>query len=237
MRMQIAEELRHEAAFGDYLPSLQALVAAYPAARILELGGGRSPSFTLAEMPATVASYTVNDISAEELALAGPEYDKACFDVTGDVSAFAGQFDVIFSKTLAEHVRDGRRMHKNVLSLLRPGGVAFHMVPTLYGPPFVINRLLPEDLSRKILFRFFPHRRNDDPKFPAYYSWCFGDRTKMEEMLRSIGYSRVNIRSFYGHGYFKAVPLIRQIDTAFAAKAAQKDWSRFGTYAHIMAYK
>ena len=45
---------------------------------------------------------------------------------------------------LAEHVPDGYRFHSNLFELLKPGGVAFHFMPTLYSPPFVINRLLPE---------------------------------------------------------------------------------------------
>jgi 2-polyprenyl-3-methyl-5-hydroxy-6-metoxy-1,4-benzoquinol methylase len=58
-------------------------------------------------LPGNVSSYTVNEISAEELALTPAEYDKALFDVTGDIGEFAGQFDVVFSKTLLEHVADG----------------------------------------------------------------------------------------------------------------------------------
>jgi SAM-dependent methyltransferase len=235
--MTIAKERNFEAAFEGYLDLLNELVASYPQARIIELGGGRTPSFKLSELPDTIESYTVNDISAEELALAAPEYDKARFDVTGDVSQFAGQFDVVFSRTLIEHVKDGRKMHENILKLLRPGGVALHMAPTLYSPPFVLNKLIPEQLSREILFKFFPDRRTDEPKFPAHYSWCFGNRGKMERMLRAVGYSDVDIRTFYGHDYFRALPGLREVDNAFSALAAKNDWSSFGSYAHIVAYK
>ncbi len=235
--MPIAEHKQGIAAFKTYLPRLRELVRAFDSPRILELGGGRKPSFTLDGLPGNVKSYTVNDISAEELALTAPEYEKAQFDVTGDVGDFAGQFDVVFSRTLMEHVRDGEAMHRNVLKLLRPGGVAFHMGPTLYAAPFVINKLLPETLSRKVLLSFFPNRRTEYPKFPAYYSWCFGNRQKMEAMLRRAGYRDVEITNFYGHNYFDKIPVVRELEGAFSALAASKEWSTFGSFVHIVARK
>ena len=48
--------------YGD---TLKAVVASFPHADVLELGAGRRPSFTLDEMPSTIHSYTVNDISPE----------------------------------------------------------------------------------------------------------------------------------------------------------------------------
>jgi SAM-dependent methyltransferase len=235
--MVIAEERQGAKARSSYLPKLQQLVSRYPAPRILELGGGRTPSFRPDQLPLNVFSYTVNDISAEELALTGPEYEIALFDATGDVSQFAGRYDVIFSRTLIEHVRDGRKLHRNVLTLLKPGGTAFHLAPTLYSPAFVLNKLLPESLSRSVLHAFFPHRRSEKPKFPAYYDQCFGNRRGMEAMLRDVGYEEVELTTFYGTNYFKKVPGVREIDQAFTWLSAKLDWSTFGSFIHIVARK
>jgi SAM-dependent methyltransferase len=195
------------------------------------------PAFRLEQLPEHVSSYTVNDISADELALAPAAYEKALFDVTGDVRDFAGQFDVVFSKTLLEHVADGEALHRNVLSLLKPGGIAFHMAPTLYALPFVLNRMMPETLSRSILFRFFPNRRSEKPKFPAYYSWCYGNRAKMNGMLQRVGYREVEIIHFYGHSYYERIPVLRRIERAWAATAARRDWSTFSSFVHLVARK
>lgn len=233
--MEIDKAKRVSTAFSTYLPHLRNIIASYRAPRILELGGGRKPAFTLDQLPFKVSSYTVNDISAEELALTPSGYDTALFDVTGDVSRFSGQFDVVFSKTLMEHVRDGETMHRNVLSLLKPGGTAFHMGPTLYAPAFVLNWLLPEDLTRRALHVFFPKRRSKKPKFPAYYSWCFGNRNKMEQMLRRVGYQEIEIRNYYGHNYFKRIPVIATLDKTLATLAAHNDWETFGSFVQIVA--
>lgn len=227
----------HWAAFRDFRPTLNALIAQYPQTRLLELGGGRRPSFALTEVPDSIASYTVNDIDPGELERTSDEYEKACFDVTGDVSAFAGQYDVVFSRTLIEHVKDGLQMHRNVLKLLKPGGVAFHMAPTLYALPFIANKFLPESLSAGMLYATASKRRERRDKFPAYYSWCYGNRAKMAAMLEGVGFDRVSIRTFYGHAYYDKFPVVREVGRFAANMAAKNDWSTVGTYAHITAFK
>lgn len=219
--------------YGD---TLKAVVATYPHAAVLELGAGRRPSFTLDEMPSSIESYTVNDISPEELALLPQGYDDACFDVSGDASNFRDHYDVVFSRFLAEHVSDGEAMHRNVHQVLREGGVAFHLIPTLYAVPFVINKLLPERLTGWVLARFAP-RRAINPKFPAFYSMCYGDPERMGRKLAEIGYSKVEIRNFYGHFYYEKIPVLRGIHRWFSDLAAKRNWTALSSYAYIKAYK
>jgi SAM-dependent methyltransferase len=219
--------------YGD---ELKAIVAVHPEAALLELGAGRRPSFTFAEMPSTVRTYTVNDISADELALLPEGYDQACFDVSGDASNFSDHYDVVFSRFLAEHVADGEAMHRNVYQVLREGGVAFHLIPTLYAVPFVINKFLPERLTSWVLAKFAP-RRAINPKFPAYYSMCYGDPKKMIRKLAEIGYSKVEIRNFYGHFYYERIPVLRGVHRWFSALAARREWTRLSSYAYIKASK
>lgn len=219
--------------YGD---ALKAIVASHPDADILELGAGRRPSFTLEEMPSTVRSYTVNDISAEELALLPPGYDMACFDVSGDASNFSDQYDVVFSRFLAEHVPDGYAMHRNVHQVLREGGVSFHLIPTLYAVPFVINKFLPERLTSWVLAKLAP-RRAINPKFPAHYSMCYGNPEWMARKLADIGYRKVEIRNFYGHFYYEKIPVLRTVHKWFSNLAAERNWTRLSSYAYIKAYK
>lgn len=219
--------------YGDVL---KGVVASFPHADVLELGAGRRPSFTLDEMPSSIQSYTVNDISPEELALLPQGYDDACFDVSGDASNFSDHYDVVFSRFLAEHVSDGEAMHRNVHQVLRDGGVAFHLIPTLYAVPFVINKLLPERLTSWVLKVFAP-RRAINPKFPAYYSMCYGSPEKMGQMLARIGYSKVEIKNFYGHFYYEKIPLLRGVHRWFSDLAARRNWTSLSSYAYIKAYK
>jgi hypothetical protein len=225
-----------QTAMVGYADELKRLVASYPAAQILELGAGRWPSFKMEEMPSTVESYTVNDISAEELALLPPGYDKACFDVSGDASSFTDTYDVVFSRFLAEHVQDGVAMHRNVFQVLRRGGVAFHLIPTLYALPFVLNKLAPERLTTPLL-KWLSPRRAISPKFPAYYSACYGNPTRMAAMLRDIGYSRTEIRPFFGHFYYETIPILSSLHRHFSSIASAHNWNYLSSYAYITAFK
>ena len=225
-----------ESAMLGYGDELKALVAAYPAAKVLELGAGRYPSFRLAEMPNTIDSYTLNDISEDELSRLPEGYEKACFDVSGDAANFTDSYDVVFSRFLAEHVPDGVAMHRNVYRVLKSGGVAFHLIPTLYAFPFVLNKLAPELLTTSLLKIFSP-RRAISPKFPAHYSACYGSPARMKAMLQNIGYERVEVRTFYGHFYYEKIPLLRSLHRSFSALAARRNWHLLGSYAYIKAYK
>src|SRR5262245_30499294 len=73
--------------------------------RLCEIGGGRNPLLTPAEVTALEVDYTVNDISANELALAPTEFRTACFDVAGELSGepVAQSFELIFSRMVFEH--------------------------------------------------------------------------------------------------------------------------------------
>ncbi|WP_195908508.1 bifunctional 2-polyprenyl-6-hydroxyphenol methylase/3-demethylubiquinol 3-O-methyltransferase UbiG [Novosphingobium sp. Gsoil 351] len=217
-----------------YADELKRIVAAYQDARILELGAGRRASFTLDEMAGSVQSYTVNDIDEEELSLLPGGYDKACFDVCGDASNFADSYDVVFSRFLAEHVPDGETMHRNVFEVLRPGGTAFHLIPTLYAMPFLINKYMPERLTQAML-RLLSPRRSINPKFPAPYSGCYANPSRMTKMLKGIGYREVEFRNFYGHFYYEKIPVLKQVHEKFSEIAADRDWHFVGTYAYIKA--
>jgi SAM-dependent methyltransferase len=219
-----------------YNDELRSLVAQFPDADILELGGGHYASFRLSDLPGNIRSYTVNDVSESELSRLPPEYSKACFDVAGDASAFAGRYDFVFSRFLAEHVKDGLALHRNVYEVLKPGGAAFHLIPTLYALPFVVNRLLPERLSHKLLRTFSP-RRDVSAKFPAFYSRCHGDTPAMRRMFREIGYSKVEIRNFYGHFYYENIPLLRDVERWFASLASRRGWSWCTSFAYLIVYK
>lgn len=234
--MPIEKAKAWDTAMLGYGAELKRIVSGYRDADILELGAGRWASFPLEEMPDTIRSYTVNDISEDELALLPEGYDKAPFDVSGDASNFRDTYDVVFSRFLAEHVPDGEAMHRNVFSVLRKGGTAFHLIPTLYAVPFLVNKYIPEKVG-DVFLKLFTGSRRTSPKFPAPYSACYANPDKMVAMLKGMGYSDVKFRNFYGHFYYEKIPVLNTVHEKFSAIAADNDWHQFGTYAYITATK
>ena len=205
--------------------------------RMLEIGGGRGPLLRPAEAAAAGIAVTVNDIDARELSLGPREFDKAQFDIAGAApAARLGQFDVVVSRMVMEHVADGRKAWSNMAALLAPGGIAMAFHPTLYAPPFIVNRLLPEALTARVLRFFFPGRHDGGyPKFPARYELCVSNLDRIAPILAECGFSEVLIAPIWGHGYFRHVPIVREMDAALQRLAEARDWRWLSTYAFTLA--
>jgi len=228
-------------AWDNYKRVVRDLCGSLGAQHIIEIGGGRDPLFSPDEIAAMGVDMTVNDISPSELAVLPAGYRTACFDVAGDISKVGhlrNSFDLAFSRMVFEHVEDGQRAWSNLYQLLAPGGVALAFVPTLYSVPFVLNWLLPDNVAAAIVKRFFPNRAgDDDPVFPARYSWTFGSDRRMRPMLSAIGYREVAILPFYGHGYYEPFPIIRDVHNWFTALARSNDWQTLASFAYIAVRK
>jgi len=233
--------IRSEWAWKNYRNTIEALAREFGHKRLIEIGGGRDPLLSLQAVKALGFDYTINDISPEELKNAPEGYNTACFDVSGDLKS-AGikseSYDLAFSRMVFEHVQDVGQAWKNLHEILTPGGVGLIFVPTLYALPYVANLMIPEWLSQKIVKLLYPHRTDhEDPKFPAYYDWCYSSEKKLEPMLRAAGFSETLIVPFYGHAYFDKLPVIREIDEAVTRMAIRNDWRFLTPYAYIIALK
>ena len=233
-------ENHHRWAWDNYKRVVEELCGRLRAKRIVEIGGGRDPLFTVEGVKRLGVEMTVNDISAGELAVLPKGYETACFDVAGDISSRAdlrGRYDLAFSRMVFEHVADGRRAWSNLYELLAPGGVALAFIPTLYAVPFVLNRLLPDKLAATIVKMLFANRTDDeDPVFPARYSWCFTD-DRLERMLSGIGYREVEVLPFYGHDYYESFPVVRDVNAWFTDLARRNDWRLLSSHAYIAVRK
>lgn len=220
-------------------PTLSNLAHRVQAKRVLEIGGGRDPLFSIPEISELGFDLIVNDISEFELSMLPTGYKKAVFDISNpDIEAnFTDErFELIYSKMVFEHVSDGREAWRNVYRLLKPGGIGFAFVPTLFSPPFVLNLFLPEWLSQRLLRLVDPKRNEAEvPKFKAYYSWCFADESKLKPMLQSVGFREAIVIPFFGTPYFPGVPLLSGITSAFDRIAYMNSWHVFASYAYVIA--
>lgn len=231
----------HEWAWANYKRVVRDLSGQFAARRLIEIGGGRDPLFNQGEITNLDVEMTVNDIAPGELAVLPKGYRTACFDVSGADSGVAGlrnSFDLAFSRMVFEHLPDGRQAWANSYELLAPGGVALAFIPTLYSLPFVLNWLLPDKLAAAIVKFIYRHRTDDaDPVFPARYSWCVADDTRIRTMLSEIGYREIIVQPFYGHGYYRSFPIIRDIHEWFTGIARKRDWRTLASFAYIAARK
>jgi SAM-dependent methyltransferase len=110
-------------------------VAARGRCRVLEFGAGMSGfSDYLGDLRSSV-ELTVQDVTPVNAHYHRPRADR--FHI-GSVLEIGGQFDVIFSTFVLEHVSDPRRTLEKLLTLLAPGGSLYIFCPR-YDFPFYIS--------------------------------------------------------------------------------------------------
>ena len=229
-------------AWENYKRAIIAIAREKGLKRHLEIGGGRDPLFLPNEVAAHGFDVTLNDISAHELTLAPKGYATVQCDIAGkDAKEILGaeRYDLAYCRMVMEHLPDVPRMWENINAALAPGGVALSFFPTLYAPPYVLNRIIPEKISRWLLETVFPDRKEegDNPKFPAYYDYCFSEEDKIVPMLKRAGFSDVVVLPFWGYSYFWKFPGVKQIDAAFTKIARERQWRAVSSFAYVIATK
>lgn len=206
--------------------------------RVLEIGAGREPLFSPAELVELGMAYTANDILRDELSLISHDVAHACFDVASQVPPeFEEQFDVICSRMVQEHIRDDASFHANLHRLLAPGGVAVNFFPTLWHPVFLLNWILPDALAGRLLRLFFPHRNaSQTPKFPAYYKGCTSLLARVD-VLREHGFSAASVIPFYGQSYFRTTPGLGLVFRWLDGWAMKRDFRPLSAFAYSIVVK
>jgi SAM-dependent methyltransferase len=206
------------------------------AKRICDVGGGAHPIVGLKQVHERGLEYVVLDVSEHELGRAEGDYQRFQADILDAqtvpaLAASFGAFDAVLSRWTAEHIRDGERFHEQVFALLRPGGTAVHLFPTLYALPFFVNRVLEPGLSSALLYRLFPRR---DAKFPAYYSWCRGPTGRQIRRLESIGFSVDRYAGYYGHGMYRRMKPVHAAHKAICATLVDHPLPSLTSFALVM---
>jgi hypothetical protein len=240
--MELGYKTDFDWAFDNYKRVIVEIASRKGLRRHLEVGGGRRPLFLPDEVTALGFDVTLNDISSHELSRAPAGYSTVLCDIAGKEAKSAlgpVRYDIAYSRLVMEHVPDVAHMWENIAYTLAPGGVGFSFFPTLYAPPFVLNRLLPGKISRWMVKTVNPTRKDDggDPIFPAHYDYCYSGESKIVPMLKRAGFSDVAIFPFWGHGYFRKFPGIKQIDAAFTNIARERQWRAVSSYAYVIATK
>jgi SAM-dependent methyltransferase len=220
-------------AWQNYKTVVLSLQRRFNCKSLMEIGGGRSPLIDEGEHDRLGARYTVNDISAAELRLAPEWLLKACFDICSPPSNAASSFDLIFSKMVFEHIPSAHAAYQAVYNLLVPDGICLSFFPTLYCLPFLVNYLSPERLALKLQKAFDPR---GNPKFPAFYSWC-RSTASLQRHLEGIGFRRVVICAFYGHGYYRSIPIVRDVERSWTEFARREDLRAFSSFAYAFVQK
>jgi 2-polyprenyl-3-methyl-5-hydroxy-6-metoxy-1,4-benzoquinol methylase len=225
-------------AWQGYTDKLKKLIDKYSITNICEVGGGANPTLSLEYISTKKLNYTILDISKNELDKAPSSYNKVVADICSNDLVDSSEYDLVFTKMLAEHIKNGELLHKNIFKMLSSGGIAFHFFPTLYSLPFLVNRLVPETIANHILNTIAPRDRFRHEKFPAYYSWCRGPTRKQIKRFNNLNYEIVEYRGFFGHeGYYNKLPLLKYMSALIADYLVQHPTPQLTSYAYVILRK
>lgn len=220
--------------------AVQAILLAHGARDVLEIGCGATPTLSLETAARAAVKYTISDSSAEELAKADERFQRVVLDATAHElpTGHEGAYDLVFSRMVAEHVPDGERFHRNVLRLLRPGGIAVHWFAALGALPFLANRFLPEFVSAPLLRRFAPRDAERHGKFPARYSWCQGPTPRRLQAYADVGFEVLEYHGYFGHKYYKRrLPWLHRLEIAKTELLLRKPRPGLSSYARVVLRK
>jgi SAM-dependent methyltransferase len=224
-------------AFSNYDATLKGLIQSNRCRNVCEVGGGANPALPLDYLSAHRLRYCVLDVAEGELAKAPAGYEKIVADICDANKPAGGPFDLVFSKMVAEHVRQPLLFHRNVHSLLRPGGLAFHFFPTLYAFPFLVNLLLPERAAALALRLFSPRDPVRHRKFPANYRWCRGPTAAQRRRFEQLGYIVERYVGFFGHGYYEKIPLLGRLQRSAAGYLVRHPLPLLTSFAYVILRK
>lgn len=210
-RRTLAGELppRYNEPWGGYFERLMS-ASLKPNVRILDIGSGRRPLLSPAERPSG-CHYVGLDISSRELNAAPPgSYDEVVVtDVMNVVPELSGQFDLVVSWQVLEHVRCLSRAVDAMHTYLRPGGRLVALLSGRFAAFGVLNRLIPAALGHRIVG--WVMRRERQTIFHAYYDDCYD--TAMRSTF--LGWRSVEITPrWVGAAYLR---FSRVLQTAYVA--------------------
>jgi SAM-dependent methyltransferase len=220
MRAESRSDVLPAVTYGDWRTGLEQykarlihLIDTEQPREICDVGGGAQPTLTVNEIATRNLKCTLLDISSTELDKAPDEYKKLRLDICADLPADTPTYDFVFSHMLAEHVEHPASFHRNIFTLLKPGGLAAHMMPTYFDPAFVANALLPASFSASILRKLQPDRDlgHLEGKFPAYYRWCRGPSPRHIRRLESTGFHVEQMAGYFGTGYLASIAPLQRV--------------------------
>jgi 2-polyprenyl-6-hydroxyphenyl methylase/3-demethylubiquinone-9 3-methyltransferase len=184
---------------GDYMN-------ARPGQVVVDVGGGRRCSFAHHRRPELGTKIIAVDVSEDELAVNTDVDEKHVADVTDGLPVGDEEADLVVSHSVLEHLTEVRPFLADTRRVLKPGGYTIHRFPSKLAPFSVANRLLPRDVSRRLLRALIPGS-SGRLGFPAYYDHCTD--AAMRRLLDEEGFDVVSSRvSYYQSDYFEfALPV------------------------------
>ncbi|UUY02901.1 class I SAM-dependent methyltransferase [Svornostia abyssi] len=215
-------------------PFEQPILERLPNARaVLDMGSGRHPAITPDRRPVGLR-YVGLDLSQSELDAAGEGAytDVVAADATVMQPQLVGQFDLVVSWQVLEHVRDLSDTVENIRQYLNPGGTLVTVFSGLWSAFGLANKVLPNELGHRVVAKVMRRKETNTPVFPAYYDKCYS--TALEGVFAP--WATAEIRPLYrGATYFAFSPVLMRTYLAYENLACRRNMANLATHYLVIA--
>lgn len=174
-----------------------------PHMHIFDIGGGKRP-FVGMQM-ARPEHVTVVGVDIDENELAQAPKGTYASVIVADVADPKGfgvtkkRADLIICAALLEHVKRNDLAMRNIAENTKEGGKIALFIPARNAAFAQINRILPENFKRRVLFSIFPETVHAQG-FPAYYDRC--TPSEFVELCEKNGFQVLEVRPYFQSTYF-----------------------------------
>jgi SAM-dependent methyltransferase len=164
---------------------------------VLDVGGGKECPF-LPYLEARDEHLIIAlDVSEEELGHNSQLEHKIVADAAAHGFPFRdGSADFVVSRAVVEHIRDNAAFFANCARVLRPHGVMVHAFSGKFAPFALMNQLLPNRLTCRLIDYLHPEWREEgNYGFPAFYDHCHFSAVK--DLLDRDGFTNTRFDFLY----------------------------------------
>jgi SAM-dependent methyltransferase len=173
-------------------------------------------------------------VSPEELNKApeGCYSETVVSDVALRVPELSGQFDLVLSWQVLEHVKPLEAALENVRAYLRPGGRFVATLSGRFSAFGLLNQVIPEHWGIKAMHRLLGRR--PETVFRAYYDRCW--YSALTELLKPWSRAEI-VPSFIGASYFSFSERLSRAYLRYENWACERQYANLATHYLIDAVK
>ena len=191
-----------------------------PTSAVLEAGGIDRPLLRKG------GGFRYDGLDIEDRPSCHEIYDR--FLVQSVETPIAGNYDLIVSMTLLEHVPDNRASLRAMLHALRPGGEMHHYVPGSNHPYALATRMVGPRLQKRLIHSLRPNVDAHTSGYPTYFDACTPAAMKLR--MQEAGFEAIHFVCFYrANDYFAWFTPLFVLVTAFENLSRRLRWSVFAS--------
>lgn len=123
-------------------------------------------------------------------------------DATRDLPFADSSVDLVTTRSVLEHLTDTNHFFRESYRVLSSGGYAIHIMPGRNAPFAILNRLLSNRVTKRLLSLFYPEIKGGWG-FPAYYNNCTFKSIQAALELSGLKVEQIHCR-YYQATYFRA---------------------------------